>query len=542
MPPQDVSDDTIETGADKQHLRRDAIGDEIALARLVTLSPLLDSSLSSHHRYALAQKIAQKGWEHPLKGKTKLSVRTLYRWLKLWQKEQLDGLRPQYRSDKNKLRALTVPWLEEAKSFKMELPCRSVTRVIELMELRGIVEKGVIAPSTLHRHLKRAGLTGKKTPLFEETYRRFEAKAPGDVWQTDEKFGPYIIIDGKAVRTRIFAFLDDHSRLCTGIEAFVDGTQPNLHDCFRQALECFHCPRLVYTDNGKVFIAGHLRQLCAELGIGLAQAQPFKPESKGKIERFWGTLDSFLTEVNAARLTSLSQFNDSLLGWVDKHYNRQPHRALRNAQTPLQIYTRALDTIPSAPVFDLDRAFRRLVIRQVHKDGTFSYNGQLFQVPESFASQQIELRVNPKDDRDVWIYRGKQRLMRPEIFTPPHHLKPSQEKQQKHKRRGEALQSSQEYVQSVAAQHRQRREKSIGADIFTYDALLQFLDIEPKSVTPQNKRMAIGIFDTFGPFDQDRTKQTLTKVIEIWGPKRHLQVYLQAIVQAKIVKDKENNG
>ena len=414
--PKEESDDPIPKGPDEEHLRRDVIGDEIALTRLITVSPLLHSGLSRRRWYKLAQQIAQKGWEHPVRGAQKLSVRTLYRWVTMWRNDQLDGLRPRYRSDKNTLRAMTDEWLEQAKSLKKELPYRSVKRVIELLELRGIVSEGTIAPSTLHRHLKRAGLTGKKVPLVAERYGRFEAKAPGDVWQTDEKFGPYIIIDGRPVRTRIFAFLDDHSRLCTSIEAFVDGAEPNLHDCFRQAIECWHCPHLVYTDNGKVFIAQHLRQLCAELGIGLAQTRPFRPESKGKIERFWGTLDSFIAEVNAARLTSLAQFNDSLLGWVDRHYNKQPHSALRNLQTPLAIYTRALDTIPSATVHDLDRAFRRLVMRQVHKDGTFSVNGQLFQVPESFASQPIELRVNPKDEHDVWIYRGKQRLMKAEIF------------------------------------------------------------------------------------------------------------------------------
>ena len=53
---------------------------------------------------------------------------------------------------------------------------------------------------------------------------------------------------------------------------------------------CAGDPQKFYTDNGKPFVSQHLQQVCARLGIQLLHAKPYAAYSKGKIERFFRTL------------------------------------------------------------------------------------------------------------------------------------------------------------------------------------------------------------------------------------------------------------
>ncbi|MFC1853574.1 DDE-type integrase/transposase/recombinase [candidate division CSSED10-310 bacterium] len=526
----EVRTEENEQDGEDDFLRRDDIGDEVALTRLLIIAPLLLPGLSAKQRYGQAREIVSQGWEHPFHGHRQLSIRTLYRWRAGWLDKQLDGLRPSYRHDRGSMRGVSAEVFRHAMALKKELPRRSMKRIIELLELRNLVKPGMLARSTLQRHLQRVGLTGRKLPLLDESVRRFEAKSPGDVWQSDEKYGPWLTVEGRSVRTRIFGFVDDHSRMCMGIEAFVEGNEINLHQCLRRALEMWHRPVLLYVDNGKVYAARQLRQICAELGIVLTHARPYQAQSKGKIERFWGTLDSFIVEANAARLTSILELNEALWGWVDLKYNQQPHSALPSCATPSQVYCQKLDTIPTVTPSDLDRAFRRLVTRHVHKDGTFSLSGQLFQVPQALAGHTIELRVNLKDETDVWLYRGKKRLMRAEPYNPPDKL-PSRGPQSKKSGLKTAIESSRDYLASVSRQHRQQREYLIAPDIFTLEHLLTLLDLPPQGLRKEDRRAAEGIFDTFGPFDRQEAVSKIKKAISQWGNRRHFTVYLRLLVE-----------
>jgi putative transposase len=533
----EVNDQEQKTAAEEARVRHDEIGEEVAVARLLTISPLLHTGLSEVERRELLIRICQEGWEHPLAGHRNLSPRTLGRWLGAWRKQQLVGLKPTYRRDRGILRAISPEVMTMAKTLKEELPRRTVARVIELLELRQAVEPGNLARATLQRHLQALGLTGRRSRLSSESSQRFEAKAPGDVWQTDEKFGPYLVVEGKVTRTRIFGFLDDHSRLITGVEAFPDGTEINLQRCFRRALETWHRPLLIYTDNGKVYVSRHLRQICADLGIGLTHARPYRAQSKGKIERFWSTLDGFIVEANAARYTSLAELNDALRAWVELHYNRRKHSALKDAKTPFEVYRQVVDTIPALKPDDLDRAFRRLETRRVHKDGTFSLGGRLFQVPACLTGQTIELRSDPEEPTDVWVYRGPKRIVRAEPFNPPAHL-PRAESDGRVNRGRSALESSREYLAEVVSTHRRRQERVVepvdGPEALTMELLLQTLDLSAGCLSKEDQRAVQGIFDTFGPFPRDEALTTLAQTILQGGTRRHITVYLQALVEQRL--------
>ena len=117
-------------------IERDIKAEEVAAARLLIISPLLNTGLDRKGKRELCRKLIKEGWIHPQKGKCTLSMRTLWRWAQQFKGEGFDGLRPHKRKDSGKRRAIPEHVYQKAKELKEELPMRTVERVIELLQLR----------------------------------------------------------------------------------------------------------------------------------------------------------------------------------------------------------------------------------------------------------------------------------------------------------------------------------------------------------------------------------------------------------------------
>ena len=66
----------------------------------------------------------------------------------------------------------------------------------------------------------------------------------------------------------------------------------------RPALAARGVPDHVYVDNGSAFVDSWLLRACARLGIKLIHSAPGRPQGRGKIERFFGTVsEEFCVEI-----------------------------------------------------------------------------------------------------------------------------------------------------------------------------------------------------------------------------------------------------
>ena len=64
-----------------------------------------------------------------------------------------------------------------------------------------------------------------------------------------------------------------------------------------------------------------------ELGIKHRYIRPYKPQTNGKIERFWLTLDDDL--IDGTTFDDLDQFQNELFDYI-VYYNRlRPHQAIQ---------------------------------------------------------------------------------------------------------------------------------------------------------------------------------------------------------------------
>jgi putative transposase len=80
--------------------------------------------------------------------------------------------------------------------------------------------------------------------------------------------------------------IDDHSRFVTGHRWGWSEDSLHLAAAFKRAVAARGLPRTLYVDNGACFVDETTAVTCAKLGIRITHSPPYRPEGRGKIERY----------------------------------------------------------------------------------------------------------------------------------------------------------------------------------------------------------------------------------------------------------------
>ncbi len=268
-----------------------------------------------------------------------------------------------------------------------------------------LVDKGEILPkevsyATVYRLLKKHDLVGKQVLKAPER-KRFAYDTVNTLWQGDMSVGPYLIVDGKKLRTNLFAFIDDCSRVIPFAQFFFSEKFDSLKTVFKEALVRRGIPKIVYVDNGRIYRSDTFHIACASLGIALTHTQPYDAASKGKIERFFKTVKTrFLPLLKLKPATSIEELNQRFWQWLEEDYHRKVHASL--GMTPQDVFLSQVSRIRMVDDrASLDPLFLKRDYRKVKHDGTICVNSILYEVPPRFIGQRIEVRF---DDDTVYIY------------------------------------------------------------------------------------------------------------------------------------------
>jgi len=361
--------------------------------------------LSAGEQERLIREKCNCTWVIPFSAKTRLTRSTILRWVKLYKNSggKLEALASRTRCDQGKTRAIDQETGLALILVRRELPRATIVRLISEMNARRLVSPGIeLAPSTVYRFLHQQDLMKLTSPLPEDR-RRFEAELPNDLWQTDCMHGPMVEHEGKKRKTYLVAFIDDHSRLVPHAEFYLSESMESFVRALQDALLTRGLPRKLYTDNGAVFRSHHLEHITARLGIALVHARPYKPQGKGKIERFFRTVRSeFLTGFKGDTLLEL---NCTLSIWLREIYHQRDHSS--TAQSPFERFTSHMELIREAPE-NLRDYFRKTVRRRVAKDRTISLGGKVFEAPVALIGKQVELLYHDEEpDRIEIMVQGK---------------------------------------------------------------------------------------------------------------------------------------
>jgi transposase InsO family protein len=379
-----------------------------ALRRFLLISPLLEPALpeaeaSARRRALLATRTPD--------GTPLLSARTLRRWLELYRAGGLEALQPRPRQDRGLVKTVTPDVLDAAIALKEELPTRSVRALLEILEQEGLLAPGAVTRATLDRHLRHAGvMTRRPRPTVTRGARRFQKAHRNQLWQADVKYGPYLPDPDdprKMRRTYLLAFIDDATRLVPYAAFFFAQRAFQLELAFKWAVLRYGLPDKLYVDNGKIFVADHFKLACARLNVRHAHTAPYRPEAKGKIERFMGRVDEFVTEMTRVPACSLDVLNDTFSVWLDAGYNTMPHTAL-DGRTPAAVF--AADPHPLRPVDQqaLHDAFLHEETRKVDKTGCLKFRGTLCEIGARYVGQRVRITYAelPDGPQEVTAYAG----------------------------------------------------------------------------------------------------------------------------------------
>jgi len=353
----------------------------------------------------LIREKCERKWAIPYSSRTRLTRSTILRWIKRYRDSngKLESLYPSSRSDRGLSRGIDEETALALISLRKELPKATVPTLIETMQKRRLVSPGLtLNLSTVYRFLHHHNLMNpaRAKPVDR---RKFEVELPNDLWQSDSMHGPRVELDGRMRKSYLLAFLDDHSRLVPHGQFYLSEGLSCYLDALEQALLKRGLPRKLYLDNGPAFRSKHLEHVTASLGIALIHASPYKPQGRGKIERFFRTVRmQFLPGFKAK---SLEELNESFDLWLNDIYHHRKHSSTE--KSPFERFTAHMECLRTAPA-ELKDYFRKHARRRVAKDRTITLNGKLYEAPVGLIGKQVSLLFHDgQPDRIEVIHNRK---------------------------------------------------------------------------------------------------------------------------------------
>lgn len=268
---------------------------------------------------------------------------------------------------------------------------------------------------------------------FELVHRR-EAQSPNAIWQADHTPLDILLLrpDGTVAKPWLTTVIDDHSRAVAGY--FLSFDEPSaLHTslALRQAIWRKDDPRwiicgipdVLYTDNGSDFTSQHLEQVGANLKIRLVFSIPGKPRGRGRIERFFSTVNEmFLCELNGyapgggvrgTPTLTLAEFDALFRAFLLDVYHRRENA---ETKTPPVERWEAKGFLPRMPdsLEQLDLLLIQVAkARQVRVDGIHFQNLRYISTTlAAYIGETVTLRFDPRDMAEVRVFHNDKFLCR----------------------------------------------------------------------------------------------------------------------------------
>ena len=254
-----------------------------------------------------------------------LSRHTLYAWKKRFDAEGPGALmeKPRGGSKGSRLPELTKRTILMLKEANPEWGCQRIS---------DLLCRGPALPASagaVARVLHEAGYTLEEvtTRPHPDKVRHFERAQPNQLWQTDLFT---FILKRQNRRVYLVAFMDDHSRFIVGYGLHASQSSALVLEVLRAALTSYGTPEEILTDNGSQYVTWRGKSAFSKeldkRGIQQIVAAPRRPQTLGKIERFWGTL--WRECVESAVFIDLGDAQRRLGLFLDYYNFRRPHSGI----------------------------------------------------------------------------------------------------------------------------------------------------------------------------------------------------------------------
>lgn len=367
----------------------------IALKRFSLISPVINRQVENHMAYYV--EATKEPVEMPYYGIKRYSPKTLESWYCDYMKGGIDALKPSPRGDKGNFRRIDANLSKIILGLKLKYPKAPATVIYETLVKEQIIDTKEVSSSTVYRFLKNISVKKEVHNDDEIEMRRFSHMFPGELWQTDVMYGPYIKRSKKSEQTFLFAYIDDATRLITHGQFYFSQNFEILRNSFKDAVLKRGIPRLIYTDNGKIYRSQQFEWMCASLGCTLIHSKPFVPNGRGKIERFFNTVRTrFLSNLDISQIKSIEELNSRFFNWLNEDYQKKPHSGL-NGLSPLDSFMLNISKVNLPDnLTSLKEKFYMRVKRKVNHDATLSIENMIYETDSSFSNLSVEIRYEPE--------------------------------------------------------------------------------------------------------------------------------------------------
>jgi len=372
---------------------------EKALWRYGIISPLLHLGDDDPPLCRMICELAEKSFLRPGGAPARQSPETLRKWLYRYRHSGFDGLYDQVRADKG-TRQVPKALVDAIAALRADHPQWTLAKILEKLLDNGVWNGRRPSRATLYRLAAACQLQRCAPEGGEGSCRPFAFSAFGQMWLADFMHGPRLRRGRRFQKAILHAIIDDATRYV--VAARFDWHE-NVQVLMREmmgAVRRFGLCQRFYTDNGPSYASGHLKQVCARLGIHLVHTPPYRPQGRGKVERFFLTVrQQFLSDQPAA---SLDRLNENLARYVAE-YHQRPHRSL--GQSPLQKRLAGENVCRQLPeVADIQWLFAAERKSRVYNDGTIQLLSRRFEVPGCLPGSLVPVRYLPWDP--AWVYYG----------------------------------------------------------------------------------------------------------------------------------------
>lgn len=244
-----------------------------------------------------------------------------------------EDLLPRKRGPKWKTRR-PIPFIEEKVK---ELRLRGLNRYEIVSLLKPKLKKFTPSPSGVYNILRREGLNRLK-PKMKENKRKIIKEKAGELGHIDSHYLSKAIIQGESKTRYLVCIIDSATRIAWA-ELVEDIKSLTVMFAVLKSLNILadHYQikfKEVLTDNGPEFGTKESKKkkehpferMLMELEIKHRYTRPYRPQTNGKAERFWRTIEEDLLEETT--FESEEELKEELLQYLYYYNHERPHQGL----------------------------------------------------------------------------------------------------------------------------------------------------------------------------------------------------------------------
>lgn len=508
---------------------------EVALWRHQQIEDALGDDLSASERGPILRRISRALVRWPSGDTRRISLASLYRWLKAYASRGIEALCPRRRRDRGRRRRkLPDAVISGALRLLSADPGATLTFLLGVLEAQFPEEKP-FPRSTLQRrlaaHPEYARLRRQRRRRQRRT--RFVASAPHRIWHTDAK-GPFRVhlLSGAILLVHVLSILDDASRAVLAALVTPSPTLKAAVLAFRRAALRFGLPDRLYADRASIFDSYAFRAGLAQLGVHRIRTRAGNAPAHGKIEAYHRTLTMWFVErLPAQGVVDLVHLGHLLDGVLATLYQTHKHRGLG---TSPQLALGGRVSPRSVPPTRLVEAFRQQRRLRAHRTtGEVDLAGRTYLVSDELRGQRLTflldpaaevppLLVHPVSEQQIVLRLAAVRPQDTPLPVEPERWAPG---------------PLQALYDSWQGQIRPQAEPGFGLP-----ELYELLARAAGRHVPRNDAEAALVqhaYQNLGPWARAAAETTCRRLAAELGPARPLKSYLDALAQR--VRHKERN-